>query len=172
MRRRIGTIVMLIASSAATSALAQADPAAVAHTASANQLGILEYCRSQGDVGDDAISAQKSVIARLPASSAPTDAAEALGREGTIAAPNGSTMTLSSMANTHNTTVSALCQRLGSSSLQSAAAYRQNEIGNGMASMPRLPSMPGMPSIPRMPSMPGMPSMGNMPAIPGTTSSQ
>ena len=166
MIRRLKTLATLLVMGSATPGFAQTDTAAMAHTASANQLGILEYCQSQGDVGPDAVSAEKNVISHLPASSAPTSAAESLGKQGTLAAPNGTSMTLASMASAHNTTVSALCKQMGSSTTQAAAAYQQN--GAAAGGMPSMPSMPSMSNMPKMPSYPGgMPSMGSVPSASG-----
>jgi hypothetical protein len=169
LRRSASCAVLLVM--AAAPALAQGDPAAIGHMAAANQLGILEYCLSEGNVGADTVSAEKDVISRMPVSSVSTSSAEALGKQGTFAAPNGQQMTLASMASKQNTTVAALCKQIGSSTTQADAAYKQNGMtAGGMPSMPHMPAMPSMPSMPGgMPSMPGgMPSMGNMPGASGT----
>ena len=167
MQNRLGPLVLLFAFAAASPGQAQSDAFAAAHVASANQLGILEYCQSRGDVGDDAVSAQKSAMTHLPASTISTDAAENLGKQGTLSAPNGASMTLASIASTHNTTVSALCKQMGGSAIQSAATYAQ--VGRQTGGMP---SMSAMPSMPKLPSMSGMPAMGNMPAMPAVPSGQ
>ncbi len=146
-------------------AFAQTDLMAMARVAAANQLGVLEYCQGRGDVGADAVSVQRDAIARLPASSVPTDAAEALGREGTLSAPNGTHITLADMASTHNTTITALCKQMGSSA-QQAGAYPQGATTPGT-----MPAMPQMPQMMGMPAMPGMPSMQGMPSVPGTAPS-
>ena len=140
-------------------ALAQTDQIAMAHTVAANQLGLLQYCQGQGDVDASAVEAERSMIGRMPPSAAPTDAAEALGRKGTLSA-NGTTMTLASMAGSHNTTVSALCKQMGSSAVQASSAYQQNG-----AAMNGMPSLPGGMTMPQMPG--GMPSLGSLPGIPG-----
>ena len=156
-------LVLLAALLAATPALAQGDPSATARQSAANQLGVLEFCQSHSEVGDDAVNAQRDVISRLPPSTASTDSAEALGKAGTFAASNGQQMSLAEVASQRNTTVSALCKQVGSSSLQAAAAYKQNELGTG-----RLPTMPTTPGgLTAVPGMPAMPSgLGAMPAVP------
>lgn len=159
-------LALTLAMCSALPALAQTDQIAMAHTMAANQLGLLQYCQGQGDVDASAVEAERSMIGRMPPSAAPTDAAEALGRKGTLSA-NGTTMTLASMASSHNTTVSALCKQMGSSAVQASSAYQQNGAAkNGMPSLPGGMTMPQMPG--GMPSMPsGMPSMGSLPGMPG-----
>ena len=160
MIRRSGILALAITACGMAPALAQVDPAATAHAAAANQLGILEYCQGRGDVDADAVIGERGVITRLPASSAPTDAAEALGRQGILSAPNGTTVTLASMAGTHTTTVSARCRQMGSSTRQAAASFGQ------AGAMP----LGGMPQMPAMPGVPGMPGVGGMPQMPGAPS--
>ena len=140
-------------------AVAQTDQVAMMHTVAANQLGLLQYCQGQGEVDASAVEAERGMIGRMPPSAAPTDAAEALGRKGTLSA-NGTTMTLASMASSHNTTVSALCKQMGSSAVQASSAYQQNG-----AAMNGMPSLPGGMTMPQMPG--GMPSMGSLPGMPG-----
>ena len=135
----------------AVPAFAQGDPMVAAHAAAANQLGILEYCQSKGAVGDDAIAAQKDVITHLPASTIDTTAAESVGKSGTLAIPNGQTMTLDSVASGQHSTVPDVCKQLGASALRSSAMYKQMG-SSGVPGMPSgMPAMPGgMPSgIPR-----------------------
>ena len=158
---------LALAACSAFPALAQTDQIAMARNVAANQLGLLQYCQGQGDVDANAVEAERSVIGHMPSSRAPTDAAEALGRKGTLSA-NGTTMTLASMAGSRNTTVSALCKQMGSSAVQTASAYQQNSAA--MGGMPPLPNGMAMPQMPGgMPAMPGgMPSMGSIPGMPGT----
>ena len=143
-------------------ALAQVDQMAAAHAAAANQLGVLEYCQSQGAVGADAVAAEQSSIGRLPASSANTDAAEALGKQGTISV-NGNSMTLAGIATNRNTTVAAICKQMGDAAIQTAAAF----AGGGATGMPAMHSMPAASATMR--GIPAMPfGMGTMPAMPGS----
>ncbi len=146
----------------AVAAAAQNDPAQMAHMQASNELGVLEYCQSNGWTDQAAVDAQKKAISVLPASSNTSGLAdaEATGKQGTFVM-NGNQTTLAQMASTKNTSKQAICGQLGTS-VKSAAA--------SMSSMPNgMPSMPGgMPAMPNgMPSMPnGMPSM---PAAPGGT---
>lgn len=152
---RLAMSSAFLAITLAAPAFAQSDPMAMAHTAAANQLGILEYCQSKGAVGDDAIAAQKDVIGHLAASSTDTSAAEQTGKQGSLATMNGQTMTLDSVASGQHTTVPDLCKQLGVSAIRSSAIYKQTGTG----------AMPGMPAgMPAMPS--GMPAMPPMPAVP------
>lgn len=146
-----------------TPAWAQADQMAMARAMTSNQLGVLEYCQSQGYADAASVAAERASIARLPpgGDAKSETAAEALGRSGSMSM-NGNPMTLTSMASGHNTTVAAMCQQMASSAKQAAAAFSQ---GGATMQMPAgMPSMSGMPSMP-----PGMPSMSGMPAMPGTT---
>ena len=158
MLRRIVPLATLCIVANASPGLAQADAMAMARSVATNQLGLLGYCQSNGDVGADAVAAQTKVIAQLPASSSAPGDAEALGKAGTMTLPNGTSTTLSSLAGTHGVTVSALCKQMGSSTMQAAAAYQQNGMfGSGM------PSVTGIPAMPAMPGMPGMPAYGATP---------
>ena len=155
---------------AAAPALAQTDTATMAQVAAANQLGVLEYCQTQGFVDAATVSAEKDVIARMPASPASTGDAEALGKQGTLAAPSGSQTSIASLASAQHTTVSALCGQVGSGAVQSAAMLKQNGVAAG--GMPTMSAMPsGVPAMPGgMPAMPG--AMPNMPAMPGIAPSK
>lgn len=132
---------------------------AMARVAAANQLGVLEYCQSKGSVGADAVAAQKDVMIRMPAASADTTTAEGQGKNGTLASPNGQTMTLDSVASAQHTTVPALCKQLGASAIQASMSFKQSGStmpGSGM----KMPAMPGgMPAMPGGMQMPAMPSM-------------
>lgn len=170
MHRRSATLFLSLV---AAPAVAQSDPTAMARQSAANQLGLLEYCQAQGAVGDDAVSAERDMIAGMPAPATTgpvaSDQAEALGKQGTMSMPNGQTATLAGMASAHNMTVSALCQQLGSGAVQSAAALRQSGMTAGaIPSMPAMPgSLTGIPGLPPGMTVPGMPSGAGMTAIPG-----
>jgi hypothetical protein len=154
MSTRLNLLTVVASLAAIGPALAQSDQFAMAHAAAANQLGVLEYCQTRGDVGADAVAAQRASIAHLPPSTTPTDAAEALGKQGTLAAPNGAQTPLESVANAHGTTVSSLCKQMGSATLQSAAAMQQNGMSFGGTAMPKMPAMPSGMALPKMPGMP------------------
>ena len=148
----------------AVAAAAQSDPMHMLHLAAANQLGVIEYCQSQGWVDSATVDAQKKISASLPASNDSTgiDDAESTGKDGTLLV-GGNKMTLASAASTKGTTVQAICSQIGSM-VKSAAANAQ-AMPSGMPSAPNgMPAMPsGMPSMPN--GMPPMPS--GMPAMPG-----
>ena len=160
MTRQTSVWIVLAAGVLSAPALAQGDPMAMARAASANQLGVLEYCQAQGHVDASAVAAMRSATARLPPapSTAATDAAEVAGRQGSIVA-NGTTTTLASFADTAHTTVPALCKQLADGATRSAAAQ-----AGGMGATPAMPAMPG--GMPAMPSMNGMPAVPGMPAMP------
>jgi hypothetical protein len=127
----------------------------MARSASANQLGILEYCQSQGDVGGDAIDAQHTVMSRLPAGPAGSmDAPEALGKQGTFSF-NGTNTPMDSLAASHNTTVAALCKQMGDGIIQ---AVKSMPAAGAPSMSPAMPAMPAMPSMPAMPAMPTAPA--------------
>ena len=134
-------------------AVAQADPMHMAYVASANQIGIMEYCQSKGWADQQAVDAQKASAAGLPpaADKAGLAQAEATGKAGSLL-NNGVATPLSSMAAQTHTTEQALCGQLANSAKM--AASQRN-------SMPQMPTMPGgMPALPNgmtMPAMPGMP---------------
>ena len=125
--------------------------------AAANQVGVMEYCQGRGDVGADAVEAQRAAFAHIPAGTAPSAEAEALGKQGTLASPNGTNMTLDSVASGHGTTVSALCKQMGSAAVQSAAAMKQNGMAGGAMGMPAMPNGMAMPAMPNGMAMPTMP---------------
>ncbi len=167
MTHRLATAAAVLALCCAAPALAQTDAVGMAHVAAANQLGVLEYCQGRGDVGADAVAAERGVIAHLPASATSTDAAEALGRQGTLAAPNGAHMALSDMANQRGSSITAMCRQMGDATRQAAAVYSN---GGPAGAMPQMPTVPGMPPMPAMPTMPaGMPPVPGMPSMPSTT---
>ena len=155
-------------------AFAQADQMAMMREMAANQLGVMEFCQDNGYVDADAVAAQRKALARVPQSGAANDAAEALGRKGTLSA-NGTQTTMASLASGHNTTVSAMCGQMGSAAKQAAAATATAGTMPGRPGMPTMPGMPampgGMPAMPGgMPAMPGgMPGMPSMPGTPSTT---
>ena len=140
--------------------VAQTDPMHLAYVSTANQMGVMQYCAGKGWADQAAVDAQKQAAASLPPATDKTGLteAEATGRRGELM-NNGTTTSLSSMAQQTKTTEQDLCTRMASSA-KMVAAQR--------SSMPAMPAMPGqgaMPSLPKgmtMPSVPGMP----MPAMP------
>ena len=162
---RVSSLAALCASLWAGPALAQVDAMAMAHNSAANQLGVLEYCQSQGHIDSSAIAAEKGVISRLPAYAGSTEAAEAAGKQGMISG-NGGNVPLADMASKGNTTETALCQQMASNVKQVAAS---NQAAFGAGGMPKMPG--GMPAMPGgMPAIPG--GMPAMPAMPGAPPAQ
>lgn len=153
MIKRTLSVTVLASSLLSLPALAQTDTTTMIRNSAANQLGVLEYCQSQGAIDGSAIAAQKQVMTRLPAGG-PSDAAEATGRAGSLASPNGTNVTLASMATKGNTTVAALCQQIASSVKQAVANNPAMSLSPG--AMPTMPG--GMPAMPAMPAVPGAPT--------------
>ncbi len=132
---------------------AQTDPMAQARTAAYNQVGVMEYCQAKGYADTTAVASQRATLARLPAGpvTPEMDAAETIGKSGTIASPNGTNTTLAEMAGKTNTTEAALCGRLADN-----AKLMTNATATGLPAMPTMPG--GIATVPGMPNMPGMPT--------------
>ncbi len=149
---------------AASPALAQIDPMAMARTASANQLGVMEYCQSHGWTDQAAVEAQRKSSASLPPASTGTDAlaaAEATGKQGFFL-NNGTQMSLAQMSSGRGTNEQGLCTQLGEA-IKSVAAR--------LTATPGIPAA-GMPSAGNLTSIPGLPpgmtnGTGNMTGVPG-----
>ena len=159
-----GTFVALVCAAPLCAAIAQTDPMQMAQIASANQIGVIEYCQGKGWADQAAVDAQRSSASGLPPATdtAAVSAAEATGKAGSLL-NNGTAMPLASMAAQTHTTVQALCGKLGDSA-KMVAAQRSSmpQMPAGMPQMPTgMPAMPsGMPALPNgmtMPAMPGMP---------------
>jgi hypothetical protein len=89
-----------------------ADMQAAMHLAARNQLGVLEYCQASNAVGPDVVAMQRQQIAQLPpAPVAGLDQAEATGRQGIIQA-GSQQVPLAQVAQSHGTTVAALCGQI------------------------------------------------------------
>jgi hypothetical protein len=131
------------------------DPTQMAHLAASNQLGVLEYCQSNGWTDQAAVDAQKKSIAALPATTDTSGAAaaEATGKQGTFLT-NGNQITLAQMASAKTTSVAAICKQFGNA--ERSAAASMPSMPGGMPSIPG--GMPSMPNGMQMPSMPGAPS--------------
>lgn len=133
-------------------ALAQTDMTMMARNGAANELGVLEFCQDRGSIDGSAVAAQKQVLAKMPAGG-PTDAAEATGRSGKLVAPNGTTTSISDMADKGNTTVASLCTQMASG--VKAAVVNNPAMSMTPGTMPAMPQ--GMPAMPAMPSAPPPP---------------
>lgn len=80
------------------------------HLAARNQLGILQYCASQGAVGEDVVALQRQAMTALPpAPEAGLAEAEAAGRRGMVAF-DGSEVTFAAAANARGLRVDANCK--------------------------------------------------------------
>lgn len=93
------------------------DQARAAYLAAYNQLGILEYCASQGYVPADAVELQSKMMALLPTPPDPSGAPEAqeTGRQGTIAAGD-QTMDITGAG-----TAETICKEIGDAVTTAAA---------------------------------------------------
>ena len=139
-------------------AIAQTDPMRLAHVSMANQMGVMEYCMGKGWADQAAVDAQKKAAASLPVTTDQTGLveAEATGRKGELM-NNGTTISLSSMAQNGNTTERDLCVRMASAAKTVAAQQ---------SSMPGFPTMPGGAAMPALPPGMSMPSIPGMPKTP------
>ena len=80
------------------------------HLAARNQLGILQYCASQGVVGEDVVALQRQALGALPpAPDAGLAEAEAAGRRGMVAF-DGSEVAFAAAANARGLQVDANCK--------------------------------------------------------------
>ena len=163
-KRLLLSMIALTALGQAGPVLAQTDPMRLAHVSMANQVGVMEYCMSKGWADEAALDAQKKSAASLPVTTDQTglNEAEATGRKGELM-NNGTTISMSSMAQRGNTTEQDLCTRMVSSAKMVAAQQ---------SSMPAFPAMPGGTTMPTMPPGMTMPSMPAMPAMPGMPKTQ
>ena len=119
----LGTIPALAQTTPTPQASAEAQQEAlrIMHRAGRNQLGVLEYCRAQGSVGEDIVALQRRLLGLLPATQVEgLDEAEATGRRG-IVDFNGNQIVLADAARTQNTTPDAMCKQMASV-LQAQAA--------------------------------------------------
>ncbi len=103
----------------------------------ANQLGLLEYCQSKGDIDASPVKAEQAVIALSPpgGDAGAAAAAEGLGKQGTISM-QGVNKSMSDQASAQNETVPELCKNMGAIAVQLGSAFQQ---------MPAMPSMPPPP---------------------------
>ena len=86
-----------------------------------NQLGVLEFCRAQGSVGNDVVDLQRRALSLLPPVQVDGLAdAEALGKRGVVSFA-GSQTELSAAAKAQGTTVDAMCKKMAEM-LQAQAA--------------------------------------------------
>ncbi len=82
------------------------------HQAAHNQLGILQYCQSQGSVGADTVALQQRALGVLPPAQVEgLDEAETAGKRGVVQFA-GSSVQLTDAAKAQNTTVDAMCKQI------------------------------------------------------------
>ena len=95
---------------------------AVAYESARNQLGVLEYCQTEGHIDGKAVEIQAKMLEMVPAAQnqETVDAAYAKGKEGTVSAM-GIEQTLADAATAQKTDVKALCGQLASLVEQAAA---------------------------------------------------
>ncbi|MCJ8139431.1 pore-forming ESAT-6 family protein [Falsirhodobacter halotolerans] len=115
-------LVMLAGTALAQDAAAPQMTMEDAYAAAQNQLGVLEYCQTEGGVTDEVIDTQNRLLAMIPT---PEDTAPALeaygkGKEGTVASM-GQETTLAEVATARSTTEEALCQQMAELVTQAAA---------------------------------------------------
>ncbi|MFC5394705.1 pore-forming ESAT-6 family protein [Bosea vestrisii] len=113
--KRFSAIAALAAlSSGQAFAQSQADQLAAAYQAGRNQLGVISYCAEKGHVGADVVEIQTKVLALIPppADKSAGDAAEALGKKGTLSMM-GVTQDIEAVSKAQGSTAAAFCKQLG-----------------------------------------------------------
>ena len=91
----------------------QAEMMSMMHRAAYNQLGVLEFCQAQGNVGPDVIALQKRMIGMLPPAQVDgLDTAEAAGKRGVVQM-GGNEVAIPDAAKAHGSTVQAMCKQMG-----------------------------------------------------------
>lgn len=121
LKTSILTLSLALAGTTAFAQKAAPDPDAAA-AAAKNQLGILEYCQTEGHIEGTAVEIQTKMLEMVPAAQnqETVDAAYAKGKEGTVSAM-GVEQTLADAATAQKTDVKALCGQLASLVEQAAA---------------------------------------------------
>ena len=90
-----------------------------------NQLGVVEFCQANGNLGADTVALQQKMIGMLPPSSTDgLDAAEATGKTGVISF-GGTQTSLPEAAKAQGTTVAVLCGKIGYALAQAAKSLPQ-----------------------------------------------
>ena len=94
---------------------------AAAYESARNQLGVLTYCQEQGHIDGKAVEVQTKLLGMIPAGDAAKgDAAEELGKKGTVSAM-GVERSLADAAKEQNTDEAALCKQMDTLIQQMAA---------------------------------------------------
>ena len=92
----------------------QQDMTKMMQLAAHNQLGVVEYRRDQGSVGDDMVAVQKRMLTMLPPVQVEgPDAAEAVGRKSMVQFA-GNALDIKRAAQAQNKTPGAMCKQVGS----------------------------------------------------------
>lgn len=92
-----------------------------AYESARNQLGVLTYCQDQGHIDGAAVEVQNKLLGLIPVGdTAKGDAAEALGKSGTVSAM-GIERSLADAAKEQNTDEAALCKQMDTLIQQMAA---------------------------------------------------
>lgn len=121
-RAAVSAFVLLAAPLAAH---AQADAQRMMYRMGSNQLGVLEYCQENGHVGAEVVALQHRMLTMLPPAQVDgLDEAEATGRKGVVSF-GGTSTALPDAARAQNTTVAALCARMGEMLKQQAGNLPQ-----------------------------------------------
>ena len=111
----------------AGAAVAQTAPSPdMAISAAKNQLGILEYCQTEGHIDGKAVEIQAKMLEMVPAAQnqETVDAAYAKGKEGTVSAM-GVEQTLAEAATAQGVEEAALCAQLAQLVEQAGAQLPQ-----------------------------------------------
>ena len=137
MPARTSVSALILAVCACAPASAQLTPSAKMALASANQLGILEYCRDHDLASADALAAEREAAESGPSSNLSTVRMRELGRQGFSVAPDSDQITLAELAGRQSTTVPALCKDLADSALQFQAAMRRAASDQAAPAPPR-----------------------------------
>lgn len=96
------------------------------HRGARNQLGVLQYCQSNGSIGADVVVLQRQMLAMLPPIQVDgLDQAEAAGKRGVVQF-GGQEMAIPDAAKARNTTPDALCKQIGAA-LQAQAAQMPHQ---------------------------------------------
>lgn len=94
---------------------------AVAYESARNQLGVLEYCQTEGHIDGKAVEIQTKLLTLLPeGDKAKGDAAQEKGKTGTVSSM-GMEQTLEAAATAQNSSVEALCKQMDTMIQQLAA---------------------------------------------------
>lgn len=84
-----------------------------AYAAAQNQLGVLEYCQTKADVGNEVIATQNRLMGMIPPPSDTTEAIDAYqkGKTGTVSSM-GQEVALADVAQQRSTSEESLCQQM------------------------------------------------------------